>query len=267
LAVNVHWLPDKISSVVGELPFKVQVFHEERIRGTAGGVAGARAALGLEPVLVVNGDIWGAVPVDGLLEVAHRGPSSGLVLTVSGHHPRGQGTVGLDAADRVVRLRGCVVGEEVRGVDYAGVALLSPRLVVALPEEGCLIGDVAIPALERGEDVLVHEMPSDFIDVGSLPGYLEANRSWLAEVGTERLAEGLPLAGRVGGGSYLGPGTSVAPGIELCRSVVGAGAVVEGSGTLDECVIWPGARVRAPLRRAVVMGSGQVVHEMTGAGT
>ncbi|WP_437616360.1 hypothetical protein WMF20_21290 [Sorangium sp. So ce834] len=58
--------------------------------------------------------------------------------------------------------------------------------------------------------------------------------------------------------SYVGPGASVAEGVDVTGSVVGAGARAEGAGALRGGVAWPGARVAvgvdvgAPCAHAVV---------------
>ena len=97
---------------------------EPEIRGTAGGVAGARARFDAGAVLVWNGDILTDAPVAALLELA--AARDAQVLTVS-PRPVGEGTVGLDDAGRVVRLRGQVFGRETRGGDYVGVSALGPE--------------------------------------------------------------------------------------------------------------------------------------------
>jgi hypothetical protein len=85
-----------------------------------------------------------------------------------------------------------------------------------------------------------------WLDIGSIPEYHRANLSWL-----ER-HEGLE-------GSWVSPSASVGPGVSLSRSIVGAGAVVEGKGLLERSVVWPGARTQAPLRDAIVTRAGRVV--------
>ena len=113
------------------------------IRGTAGGVAGARAYLSSHPVLVWNGDILVAPPLDQLLV---RCEPHSFCLGVA-PRPLGEGTVGLDAQGHVVRLRGERFGTEVQGGDYVGVLALGAEVLASLPERGCLFGDAALPLL------------------------------------------------------------------------------------------------------------------------
>jgi len=241
LVANVHHEHQKISSIIEEFGLDVRVVVEPEIRGTAGGVAGARALLGEGPVLVWNADILTQAPVAALLELARARDAQ--VLAVS-PRPAGQGTVGLDEAGSVVRLRGRVFGSEKQGGDYVGVMALGAGVVARLPERGCLFGDVALPLLEQGGRVWTVRSPAAWSDLGDLAEYVSANLRWLDE---QR------------GGSWLGPGARVADAVTLTRSLIGAGAQVSGSGELREVIAWPNAFVKAPLERAVVLTSGRIV--------
>lgn len=235
LAVNVHHMPEQFMSEIRRMALAFSVIHEPEIRGTAGGIAGARSLFGTAPLLVWNGDILASPPIDRLLHAARTGA---LCLCVV---PRGvgDGTVGIDRDSRIVRLRGRTFGEEMQGGDYIGVSCVGSSALERIPDSGCLIGDYAVPALERGEPVLAVTTSEPFLDVGSPKNYLDANLAWLAQNADV-------------GRSWVHPSARVAGGIEVSRSVVGAGALIEGHGTLDSCVVWPGARVRAPRARAIV---------------
>jgi mannose-1-phosphate guanylyltransferase len=226
--------------VFDEFPIEVHVVHEPEIRGTAGGVAGARMLFGDAPILVHNGDILTDPPVTALLEAAEGG---GLVLGVA-RRPAGTGTVGLDGEGNVVRLRGERFGEEQARGDYVGVLAVGRRCLDALPERGCLIGDVALPELREGGSIGTVAAPGAFHDTGDLAGYLVANFDWLRRQGVQ---------------CWVGEGARVASGVELVDSVVGSRAEIVGAGRVERVVVWPGAVAQAPLSDAVVMTSGRVV--------
>lgn len=235
--LNLHHRPQEILDSLHSLPLMPQVVSEAEILGTAGGIAAARHLFGRGPVVLHNGDILTTPPVAELV-ARDRG---GLCLAVS-PRPVGQGSVGLDASDRVVRLRGRSFGREVRGADYIGIAVLGERCLHSLPARGCLVQDWAIPELEAGRPIDTFLTTVAWADLGRLEDYLLANLDWL---GTRA--------------SALGPGAIVSQTVELDRSVIGAAARVGGVGALSECVVWPGARVEAPLSRAVVTTAGRVV--------
>lgn len=243
VALNVFHRPSAFTRAVLEaLPVEVAVLREDVLLGTAGGLANAGKVLGSGDVVVWNGDILASVDVCALL-AAHGSTNARATLVVQ-PRPRGQGTIGRAQDGSIVRLRGETFGDEVLGGDFLGIQVVGPTLRARLPGQGCLVGDGYLPELRRGGRLGTCEAHGGWTDVGSLAGYLEANLRWLASAGLER---------------WTGTDAHVAPGIESHRSIVGAGAIVDGEGILEECVVWPGAYARAPLRRAIVMSSGQVV--------
>jgi NDP-sugar pyrophosphorylase family protein len=191
---------------------------------------------------VWNGDILAEPPVDALFGAAE---ASGLAFCISPRE-RSAGTVGLDASGAVVRLRGEVFGIEASGGDYVGVVALGESVLAGLPDRGCLIADVALPMLRAGSAIATCVTERPWVDIGSIPEYHRANLSWL-----ER-REGFE-------GSYVAPSARVDPDVSISRSIVGAGAVVEGQGLVERSVIWPGARAKAPLRDVIVTRAGRVV--------
>ncbi|MCU0681110.1 MAG: sugar phosphate nucleotidyltransferase [Polyangiaceae bacterium] len=241
--VNLYHRPDDFERrAAWPLPL---VFSPEReLLGTAGGIARARTHFGGRDVIVWNGDIEAEVDLAALeRRLVEWGAAAALAVRLG---PAGTGAVGIGASGNVVRLRDARRGGEgdngeAFGATFVGVSALGAPLVASLPERGCLVGDALMPLLIAGATIaaLVYEGP--FFDVGSPEGYLDANLAWLD---------------RRGGGSFVGPGASVASGVELARCVLGAGAVVEGEGELRACVLWPGARVRAPLEHAIVSAGG-----------
>lgn len=240
IVINVHHLAAAFEPVLARAQIPVHVVVEERIRGTAGGVAGARAHLSSAPVLVWNGDILVDPPLDQLLVGSE--PHS-FCLGVA---PRrdGAGTVGLDADGRVVRLRGERFGEEVQSGDYVGLLSLGAAVVGSLPAEGCVFGDAALPLLRAGGSVRSVPVTTPWTDAGDARSLLAANLTWLAARGLSR---------------FVADGAELAPGVRLQDSLVGAGARVSGQGTLTRCVVCPGATALAPLTDAIVAPSGRVI--------
>jgi mannose-1-phosphate guanylyltransferase len=240
--INVHHLPGvferRLPTLRREIALRMVV--EAEIRGTAGGVAGARGYLASAPVLVWNGDILVDPPLDQL--VAGSLPDS-LCLGVA---PRalGEGTVGLGEGGRVVRLRGERFGTEISGGDYVGVLTLGGALAAELPERGCLFGDAALPLLRGGGIVNSVPAPGAWTDAGDLEHLLAANWAWLAARGLD---------------AFVAESAHVGQNVELRQSVVGAGVRVSGEGMLERCVVCPGACVEAPLHDAIVAPSGRVI--------
>jgi NDP-sugar pyrophosphorylase family protein len=265
IVVNVHHRPDDVRAwAEGE---GIAISHERELLGTAGGVARARVLLGDGgDVLVWNGDILSELDPRALL-ATHAGAPATTPEHGHGHghghehehehgHGRahdhasarrgahlatlavrargaGEGNVGFDERGRITRLRAESFGPESRGGEFLGIHVIGDELRARLPESGCLVGDVYLPALRRGEQLRVHVTEAPFVDVGSLAQYLAANAAWLA-------ARGLS--------SWTHPTATINAPID--GSVVGAGAVVDAPATRS--VVWAGARVRDACERAVV---------------
>lgn len=239
---NAHHLSREIEEFARVSGFFLHVEHEVTIRGTAGGVRGAREWLGPAPILVSNADLIFDVPTAALIAAAAR---SGTMAFAIARRAAGDGAVGLGSDDQIVRLRGERFGVEAWGADYLGVMALGGEAVEQLPDQGCLVADVALPLLRSGRGLSAIEVTNAFWSLGdSLSDYLNANQSWLVARGGE---------------SFCGEGARVVGGVTLERSVIGAGAEVTGTGAVERSVIWPGARARAPLSDAVVTTSGLVV--------
>jgi len=237
LVANVHHLPERWDrQALAALALPTTLVHEAEILGTAGGVAHAAAALGPGEVLVHGGDILVELDV-GALRAFHARHDAFATLAVVGGRPVGEGTVGFDGRGRVVRLRTGRFGQEVSGGDFVGVQLLSAEARAELPRTGCLVGDVYLPALERGRAVMARAVANRFTDIGSPRAYLQANLAWLR-------ARALP--------SYVGPDANVDDAVTLDEAVIGAGARVRGCGVIARCVVWPGVEVEAPLSDAIV---------------
>jgi len=242
IVLNVHHLAAEFERRRGTFTRAVTLVHEAELRGTAGGVAGARREFQDSAVLVMIGDLALQEIPAGFLEQAALG---GMCLLAA---PRalGAGNLGLSETGDVVRLRGERFGMEVASADYLGCALLGTEMMAALPEQGCLVGDVALPRLRRGERVRTHPCGSEFMLPGDdLLGFWSSNLAWLAQRGAS---------------AFVGEGADIHRGIALDRSLVGAGARVSGHGALREVVVVPGASCLAPLERAIVGADGHVVH-------
>lgn len=241
LVLNVHYLGEQFCNHLEAMSVKAHVVNEPVLRGTAGGIAGARRHLGPCPVVVMLGDaLLSRIPPD----FAAAASGGELVLAVA-PQPRGAGNVGVGAGGAIVRLRGEQFGEELSGGVYVGLLALGEAALAQLPEEGCYIGDYALPELRRGGTVKSYPFVDGFVLPGDdLAAYLQGNLHWLDARGCR---------------SFVAPGARVTPGVALDRSIVGCRATVEGRGVLERVVVLPGARVTAPLRDAIVAPSGRIV--------
>jgi mannose-1-phosphate guanylyltransferase len=154
--VNVHHRPADLRAWAASAGAAIS--EEAALLGTAGGVARARALLGDGDVLVWNGDILSELDPADLTRTHER--SGALATLAIVRRACGEGNVGLDADGRVVRLRKEVFGEETSGADFIGVHVVGAKLRPRLPERGCLVGDLYIPALGGGARLATHVVTS-----------------------------------------------------------------------------------------------------------
>jgi mannose-1-phosphate guanylyltransferase len=243
VVVNGHHLSDRLAEGLASLELPTSLVREPHIRGTAGGVAGASEQLGPGDVVVYNGDILAQLDLPALV-AAHTAKPVLATLAVAGRLPVGQGTVGVDEAGRVVRLRTGRWGVEAAGADFVGVQVLSPAARGRLPTDGCLVGDLYMPAADEGLELRAAPVATGFLDIGSPSAYLAANLAWLGDRGSS---------------SWVGEGAEIGGQVELRDSLVGPGAVIDGRGTVERCVLWPGARAVAPLSDTIVTSAGRTV--------
>jgi mannose-1-phosphate guanylyltransferase len=230
----------------GRVPAGIGVSYEKKLLGTAGGVAHARGLLGPGDVLVWNGDIQAQPDLRELVR-AHGDrqrsePSVATLLVVP--RPAGRGTVGVDARGSVVRLRGEVFGDEVRGGDYLGIMILDETARGVLPQEGCLVGDLLLPELRARRTVSIAWHDGRWIDIGTPSALLLANRQWLRQ-----------RRARV----WTAPGTTIDPHALLADTVVAEGGRVIGAGSVTRCLVLPGATLRASAENLIAMADGRLV--------
>lgn len=240
--VNTHHLASEFTNHIEALPIELKLVHEPEILGTAGGLANASPLLGMDEVVVWNGDIHApSLDVISLL-VAHQDSHASATFLIA-PRPRGEGTVGLDEAGQVVRLRGRSFGEEARGGDFLGISILGHELRSQLPQRGCLIGDLALPFLARGGTIATCSFAGEWRDIGTPEALLEANLAWLAKGGRQ---------------AYRAASAQITGEVSLMEAVVSEGASVVGQGMLRRVLVLPGGQAKAPLEDAVVGRRGVV---------
>jgi mannose-1-phosphate guanylyltransferase len=229
---NAYHLGDRIVDACAMLG--VRSSTEKTLLGTAGGVAHARALLGNDDVLVWNADIRAALDPNAVAAQWQSVNGSALLVIVAAK--RGEGNVGVDADGRIVRLRNVQFSPEISGGYFTGVHVISQVMVAALPQRGCLVGDVYLPALAAGATLFAAPLCTAFADIGTLGEYLAAN-----------------IACIMPGFSQLTAPDAVVSA-PLTQSIVGADARVDAP--LSRVVVWPGTHVREPLQDAIATPHG-----------
>ncbi|MCA9605734.1 MAG: nucleotidyltransferase family protein [Myxococcales bacterium] len=240
--LNTHYLADEVPRALeGHVPPGVEVIfsHEPELLGTGGGLRAALERLGPtdEPILVMNGDILFWPDLEAAL--AHHRALGAFATMILRPDPRAArfGAIETDARGRVRRILGTPadVADPLKTQMFTGVHVLSPEVVAALPQQGCVIRGGYQQWLAEGRLVggLTDEAP--WRDLGTPREYLQAH--------LDLLSGALPWpsieAGE--GDVVLGRGTLVDPGVELSRVVSWPGTHVTASAS--DAILAPHARV------------------------
>lgn len=236
MGINTHHRPQDFDPYLKRWAADLHVEHEVDILGTAGGAANVAVHLVDGDLVVWNGDI--SAPALDVGELVARRPGWAMLWVVE-PLDAGRGTVGLGARGEIVRLRGERFGVEQSGGDYLGIMAMAPEVRASLPRVGCLVADVALPLLRRGQSIGSLLFRGGWDDVGAPAGLLRANLRWLERERRD---------------AWHAEGASIAPGATIERCVISDGARITGSGVVRECVVLPRGVLDAPAER-VLAGS------------
>jgi mannose-1-phosphate guanylyltransferase len=262
LVLNTHHLAAALEAELTPYAppdLRLRFVYEPEILGTGGGVrnAWARPEPG-ETFLVMNGKVIFAPDLAAALR-AHR-EQRALATMVLTHAPgtRGFGDVEIDGEGWVRRLRRAppraADAPELRPMFYTGISLFSDRAFADLPKNGCLINDAYQHWLDRGERVLGVVDPDVCRDAGmSLYHYWEANQAiWSGAVRWPGIT---PDASSV----LRGADVDIGAGAVVARSAIGRGTQIAPGTSVQDAVIWPGARVGSDVSRAIVLPDGRTL--------
>ena len=259
--LNTHHLPGELESAVraaAPSDARLSFVHEPQILGTGGGVRHAWQPIDGETFIVMNGKLLFAPNIAGALRL-HR-ESRAIATLIVKAVPAGDplAAVEIDSEARVRRLLGqpalATTNPALQPTMYTGVSLLEARAHRDLPENGCLIRDAYRHWIDRGERVMAYIDTASFRDVGmSLWHYWEANMALLTG------AEHWPGIEPDGAGVVGLQAAQVGPGAQLRHTAIGSGARIENGVRVENCVLWPNARVLANLENAIVLPNGQTL--------
>lgn len=252
VVVNTHHLAGSVRAALGDgrrLGLRIVYSHEPHILGTGGGPRQARALLGDEPLLVVNGDVLFDFDLRRLLELHRRSGALATLALARNPDPRRYGPVVTDARGRILAIKGRPRARRGTLSLFTGVQVLDPRLFERLPAgRSDSVDDLYIPLLAAGALLRGVRLRGAWYDLGRPSLYRQAQLALL-----RRRWRGLasPL---VAARASVHRTARVRASVIGPASTVGAGAAVDGS------VLWDGVRVEAGARvRGSILGAGAVV--------
>ena len=259
LVVNTHAHPESVKQALADAPVPIDWIEEPVLRGSGGGVRGARDALdGDEPFLVLNGDM--CLDLDVAKLVARHRARRALVTLALRDDPRKRefGSIGYDANGDVRRIteRIDLEGEKGSGL-FIGVQVMEPTIFAHMPmnERFEIVPEVWVPALRAGHRLASFMQPpgARWWPVGSPRELLDANLDALdASAGTDgvhvdprsRVAGSVVGPAWIGAGAEIGADARIGPRAVVSRFArIGAGACIEHALALPDSRVAAGARL------------------------
>jgi len=259
IVINLHHLPEAIPAALGDgeaLGVSIRyVVEEGGIRGTGGGIRGARHLLGDETFIVTNGDVLFEPDLEAALAHHRRIGAAATLVLREDSRAEAFGSLEVDDDGCVRRLLGRPTLDEpqprLRKTMFTGVHILEPEVLERLPDEGCIVRSLYRAMVDGGEVLGGFVDTSPWVELGTVADYLAVNLALLD--GELRFGGVRPPRD----GVLIGPGAHVAEGVRLERPVVvGRGARVLAD--VARSVIWAGAEVTEPVADAVVTPRGVV---------
>lgn len=242
--VNTHHLPQAYAEAFPESCYRgapIAFRHEAPVRlETAGGIANVRDLLGDEPFLVYNGDILTSLPLEPLIRT-HQEQGNLVTLALRSNGPA-QHIAHDPATGRVTDIRN-LLGTGNPGTHlFTGIYACSPEIHDWLtPGKVESVIPIFLKMIQQGAklgSVVLDE--GHWWDLGSRAAYLDAHQALHQQ--------GFPTA------AVAASAQVSAEAILRGLNVIGEGAVVEAGAELQDCILWPQARVSAQsrLKRCIV---------------
>ncbi len=266
IVLNTHAHSESVHRALAGAPVPIDWIEEPELRGSGGGVRGAREALdGREPFLVLNGDMCLDLDVAALL-ARHRARGALVTLALRDDPRKPEfGSIGYDANGDVRRIteRIDLAGEKGSGL-FIGVQVMEPTIFARMPtsERFEIVPEVWVPALRAGLRIASWVQPAGarWCPVGSPRELLDANLEALettARAGGIAIDPKSRVQGTVVGPAWIGEGAEIAAGARIGpRAVVSRFARIGGDARIEDSLALPEARVPAGARlaRAIAFG-------------
>jgi NDP-sugar pyrophosphorylase family protein len=180
--INLHHLGPMIEQALGDgarFGLRLQYSHEAVILGTGGGIKQVEAFFNGEPFLVLNGDTLFELNLDALMAFhRERDAAATLVLREDPEATRwGLVEVGPDRQVKTITGRGLPPGADVEPRMFAGIHILHPRLLRAVPhgKESSII-DAYVRGLHEGERIVGYDLVGYWSDVGTPERYAQVEQ-------------------------------------------------------------------------------------------
>jgi mannose-1-phosphate guanylyltransferase len=251
-----------------ELGLQIEYVTEEHPLGTGGGIANVAPHLRHDTVMVFNGDVLSGVDLGQLLEY-HRANQADLTLhLVRVGDPRAFGCVPTDERNRVVTFLEKTEDPPTDQVN-AGCYVFSREIIDRIPQgRDVSLEREVFPTLLSDGDVSVYGYvdASYWRDMGTPEDFVRGSADLVRGIapspalrghrGEQLVHDGAAVSPGVVliGGTVVGRGAEIGPGVRLDGAVVFDGVRVEAGSVIERSIIGFGARIgpRALIRDGVI---------------
>jgi len=256
--VNEHAFAGQVREALEDAPIPVEHLFEPTLRGSGGGILGARRFLeGDEPFLVLNADMVIDLDLAALREAHDRADAVATLALRDEKRKHEFSTIGYgqrySEVNLVRRITNMIdLGDETGCGLFAGVHVLESRIFDHMPDRLHFesMPELYTPLLRRGERIAAWLQPCDAVwwPIGTPRELLDANLRALEQAvaasGQSVLRDpSARIEGEVAGPAWVGARASVSRGARLGPgSVIGAGAFVPGGAQVRDSLFLPGAR-------------------------
>jgi NDP-sugar pyrophosphorylase family protein len=254
VVVNSHHLAEKLERHIHERDFgvRVEISHEPELLGTAGGIKAAEKWLAGEDFVVVNSDVITEVDWDSMLAFhKQRGALATLALR---EDPKAAdyGALCVDGTGRITRFldsRNPGYQENQKPMMFAGVSILSPRILDMIPAGGAvdISAELYRPLTEQSGPLYGFVASGSWADAGSVALYHKAVMDRL-DMNPEMVYTGGKEYKHVWFRPpvYVDPGAHIRAGCILGpRVAIHADSVLGTCVYMKNCVVLPKRHVRS----------------------
>jgi mannose-1-phosphate guanylyltransferase/mannose-1-phosphate guanylyltransferase/phosphomannomutase len=249
--VNTHHLPECYEVAFPKGTYReapITFRNEPVLLETAGGIANITDLVADESFIVYNGDILTDLPLQPLIAEHERGENIiTLVLRSTGPAQH----IAFDAeSGRVTDIRGKLNTGNIGTHQFTGIYAIRPDFLKHLePGKKESVIPIFLKLIESGERIgAVVVDQGVWWDLGDRESYLEAHQT-MHQMGQTFPAYGASIRATIQDGAAINP-HAVLKGL----NVISVGAEVGEGAVLEDCILWPDAKVaaNAKLTRCVV---------------
>ncbi len=237
IVVNLHHRPESVRAALGDgkrFGVNLHYVEEPKILGTSGALDNARAMLGNETFVVINGKIITDIDLNDALQT-HRRNNAIATLILLPNIKRERFTV-VETSNGLLKGFGGMPNTASSEADvplmFTGIQILEPGIFEYIPRGvfSHSTTDVYPEALARGERIAVHVPKGTWYELSTLQRYLDISLALLSE---RHLS------------FTTGADCTIADGAEISQSVLWDNVVVAPEARVKRSVLGDGVRIRA----------------------